>query len=189
MLIDEAAAIAHLRDGDVVALPTDTVYGLCVVAGIAGATARLYELKERPAAVALPVLVADPEDAAELGEFDETARTLLTAHWPGALTIVVRRRGPSHGWDLGGEDATIGLRCPNEETLRRIARAVGPLAVTSANRHGQPPCTTASEVDSAFGASLSVFDGGRRAAIPSTVVDCTDDPPRVLRRGVVTIDD
>lgn len=187
-MIDEADAVARLGAGEVVALPTDTVYGLCVAATVAGATARLFEVKERPASVALPVLVADSEDAAELGEFNQAARKLLTAHWPGPLTIVVARTDASLGWDLGGEPATIGLRCPNEETLRRIARAVGPLAVSSANVHGHPPCTTAAEVEGAFGAAFPVVDGGRRAAIPSTVVDCTGDQVRTLRRGVVVVD-
>lgn len=189
MLIDEATAIERLRSGAVIALPTDTVYGLCVAADAPGATAALFAVKERPASVPLPVLVADPEDATAVGDFDETARGLFTDHWPGALTIVVARRGAAIEWDLGGDggSATIGLRCPNDETLRRIARAVGPLAVTSANLHGQPPCFTAEEVETAFGGDVLVLDGGRRAAMPSTVVDCTTAPPQVLRQGVIRI--
>lgn len=185
MLTDELDAVARLRAGEVIALPTDTVYGLVAAAGVAGATARLFAIKGRPESVALPVLVADPDDAYALGDFDAAARALVDAHWPGALTIVVRRTEVSDGWDIGGDGGTIGLRCPDDDVVRSVARAVGPLAVTSANRHGEAPCTTAHEVVAALGDETPVLDGGHRAGTPSTVVDVTGDQHRILRQGSV----
>ncbi len=180
MVIDEADAIARLKRGEVVALPTDTVYG---VSAIVGATAALFALKERPADVALPVLIAEPAEAAHYMTF----AVELADYWPGALTVVGTRTAASEDWDLGGSGDTIGLRCPDDDRLRRIGRAVGPLVTTSANRHGHPPCTSAEEVIATLG-DIAVVDGGRRNAEPSTVIDATHVPFRVLRQGAVVID-
>ena len=173
--------IDALRRGEVVAIPTDTVYGLAVLPAHSPA---LFALKERPPDVALPVLIADPDDAARYATFGVD----LAHHWPGALTIVGARSGESVAWDLGGDGRTIGLRCPDDDELRALLRQTGPLVVTSANKHGQPPCTTAAEVTRQLGRDVSVLDGGLRNAQPSTVVDATSDPPRVLRPGPVVID-
>ena len=171
--------IDALRDGKVVAIPTDTVYG---VATLVGHSAALFALKERPADVALPVLIADPADALRYATYDVD----LSAHWPGALTIVGARTAESSEWDLGGDGATIGLRCPDDDDLRALIREVGPLVTTSANKHGQPPCTTAAEVTAQLG-DIAVLDGGTRNGQPSTVVDATQNPPRVLRQGAIVI--
>ena len=172
--------IEALRRGEVIAIPTDTVYGLAVTPAHSAA---LFALKERPADVALPVLIADPADAARYATFALD----LTHHWPGALTIVGTRAGESLAWDVGGDGRTIGLRCPDDDDLRQIIREVGPLVVTSANKHGQLPCTTAAEVAEQLGSEVPVLDGGKRDRQPSTVVDATSDPPRVLRPGPVAI--
>lgn len=180
MVIDEAEAIERLTRGEVVALPTDTVYG---VSAIVGASAALFDLKERPADVALPVLIAEPAEAAHYMTFAAE----FADHWPGALTIVGARTAASQGWDLGGSSDTIGLRCPDDDQLRRICRAVGPLVTTSANKHGHPPCTSADEVIATLG-DVPVLDGGVRNGEPSTVVDATQTPLRVLRQGAIVID-
>lgn len=185
MLISEAVAIERLRAGEVVALPTDTVYGLCVSVEATGGTAALFAVKARPVNVALPVLVAEPAEAIEFGRFTPLAQSVTEAHWPGALTVVVERSRVSAAWDLGGDGATIGLRCPDDVALRRVIGSVGPLAVTSANVHGAPPCTTAAEVEHALPA-VPVLDGGRRDGTPSTVVDLTGETVVVLRHGGVT---
>jgi tRNA threonylcarbamoyl adenosine modification protein (Sua5/YciO/YrdC/YwlC family) len=174
-------AIERLLRGEVVAIPTDTVYGLAVIPGYSDA---LFTLKERPPSVVLPVLIADPEDAATYA----TYALDLTAHWPGALTIVGTRTDASREWDLGGDGATVGLRCPDDDDLRGLMRMTGPLITTSANKHGQPPCTTPDEVRAALGRSVAVLDGGVRNGQPSTVVDATQSPWRVLRQGAVVID-
>jgi tRNA threonylcarbamoyl adenosine modification protein (Sua5/YciO/YrdC/YwlC family) len=163
-----------LRRGEVVALPTDTVYGLVCLPAV---SEKLYVLKGRPASLELPVLVADVDQALTLAsEIIAAARALMDRHWPGGLTVVVQRAG-------GG---TVGLRIPNHDLVRSVCAEVGPLASTSANLHGQPPATTAAEVRAAF-PDLLVVDGGECAGLPSTVVDCTGPDLIVLRQGAVQL--
>jgi L-threonylcarbamoyladenylate synthase len=181
-----AAAIEALAAGLPVILPTDTVYGVGVDPARPGATARLFRKKARPADVALPVLAADAEQAFALAAPPASALALAERFWPGPLTIVVPRAADV-GFDLGGGDAaTIGLRVPDHDVPRDLARAVGPLAVTSANRHGEPTATTAAEAVAALGRGVgAVVDGGTRAGAPSTVVRCTDDGVWILRLGAL----
>lgn len=184
---DLSAAVVALGAGRVVAIPTDTVYGLAADPSRRGATDQLFALKGRPPDLALPVLVADLEQGAALvgdGEMDPVARRLAERFWPGALTVVVKRRSGLE-WDLGGDPATVGLRCPAGAVARALCRSVGPLAVTSANRHGAPPAVTAAEVAEMFGPELLVIDGGRCDARSSTVVDTTAVPPRCVRQGAI----
>ena len=186
------AAVAALRAGGVVAIPTDTVYGLAVDPSCPGATDRLFALKERPVHVDLPVLVASVGQADELAGPDglsPMARVLADAFWPGSLTIVVERR---HGldWVLGEHERTIGLRCPADAMIRSMCELVGPIATTSANLHGRPPCTAADEVRDAFGDRLAaVVAGGRRAGVASTVVELSGPSARCARTGAVAWED
>lgn len=185
------ALAAALRAGAVVAVPTDTVYGLAVDPARPGATQALFTLKSRPTHLALPVLVAGVEKAAALAGpagLSSVARLLAERFWPGALTVVVARR-PGIDWDLGGDPTTIGLRCPDHAALRALCRSVGPLATTSANRHGEVPLVTAEEVRAEFGDEVAVLDGGRCDGRPSTVVDVSVEPLRLLRQGAVSWDD
>ena len=179
-------AARALAAGQVVALPTDTVYGLAVDPFRAGATDRLFALKGRPREVHLPVLVADEEQALELTTaVPEVARRLMASFWPGALTLVLPRR-PDLVADLGGDHTTVGVRCPAHPVPTAVCRLAGPLATTSANRHGEPPLPTATDVVAAFGEGVSlVLDGGTCSGLPSTVVDCTGHQPELLRRGHV----
>ncbi len=183
--LDELAE-ALWRD-EVVALPTDTVYGLAVRAASPDAAAALFAVKRRPDRVALPVLVADLAQALELAELPVDALGALARRfWPGPLTLVVRR-ARHVVLHLGGDETTIGLRCPQSPVLRALATEVGPLAVTSANLHGDRPCTSAQEVRAAFGPALRVLDGGRCDARPSSVVSLLDERPELLRPGPVTL--
>jgi L-threonylcarbamoyladenylate synthase len=177
--------LAALNAGQVVGLPTDTVYGLGARLDRPEALARVFEVKGRPDALALPVLVATAGQAARVAqEWPEQARQLSARYWPGPLTLVVPLRPAL--WDtLGGDGRTVGLRRPAHRLLRRVCRATGPLAVTSANRHGEPPATTADAVAALGGPLALVLDGGRCEGTPSTVADCTVDPPRLLREGGV----
>lgn len=179
-----AEAVAALRAGHIVAIPTDTVYGLAVDPFRTGAADRLFALKRRPREVDLPVLVADEEQALSLTvAVPEVARRLMGLYWPGALTLVLPRN-PEVAADLGTDDVTIGLRCPNHAIPLALCAAAGPLATTSANLHGEPTLSTAAEVIATFGASVNlVLDGGTCAGAPSTVVDCTGEVPKLLRRG------
>jgi L-threonylcarbamoyladenylate synthase len=184
-------AVEALRDGRVIAVPTDTVYGLAVDPSVPGATEALYRIKGRPEASALPVLVGSHHDAETLGVFDRRGIALVERYWPGALTVVVARL-PAVSFDLGGDRATIGLRHPAHALICELLVASGPLAVTSANRHGEEPLTTAEAVAAAFGqpgraltADLLVVDGGLCRGRPSTVVALTGPEPMVLREGAI----
>jgi L-threonylcarbamoyladenylate synthase len=180
-------AASALRAGDVVALPTDTVYGLAAFPFAPGATQLLFELKGRPTSLELPVLVASLEAAESLvqGAMPEAARRVAERYWPGAVTMVVSRRRDLH-WDLGGDPSTIGLRCPAHPVARWLCEEVGPLATTSANLHGKQVLATAREVAAEFqGRVALVLDGGALRGPPSTVVDLTTEPVRCLREGVL----
>ena len=181
-----ARAVETLAQGRPVALPTDTVYGLAVDPFLPGASDRVFELKRRPRDENLPVLVASTDQALALATaVPSCALALMARFWPGALTIVLPAR-PDLGADLGDDDATIGVRCPDHPVPLALCRAVGPLATTSANVHGQPTLTTAAEVAEVFADALPVvLDGGTCTGSPSTVVDCTGFEPRLLREGRV----
>jgi len=183
---DLGPALAALRRGEVVAIPTDTVYGLAVDPERPGSTDALFALKGRPRSLDLPVLVDGEDQAGRVaaGGLPEPAQRLAAAFWPGGLTIVVRR-STELSWDIGPHADTIGLRLPDHAVARALCREVGPLATSSANRHGEDPCTDASSVTAAFGGGLVVVDGGRCAGVPSTVVAVTDGETRCLREGAV----
>jgi L-threonylcarbamoyladenylate synthase len=178
------AAIGALTVADIVGVPTDTVYGLAADPFRAGATDRLFVLKRRPRSVELPVLVADEAQALTLAvAVPDSARRLMARYWPGPLTLVLPRRVDLNA-DLGEDDETVGVRCPDHPVPRALCRAVGPLATTSANRHGEPPATTAAQVAAAFGLGVElILDAGPCVGMPSTVVDCTGAKPRLLREG------
>ena len=253
------AAAAALRGGGVVAIPTDTVYGLAAVATKPEAVARLAAMKGRSKSQPIAVLVSDAAQAEELaGELSAEAISLMDAFWPGPLTIVLPASagtasegtantaevlsGPetagtaaadataagttaadttaadatAAGTTAAGTTAagtTIGIRCPDHRWVRQLARQVGPIAATSANLHGKPPCATAEEVVQAFSkthetaleSAISKFpegsvpktkpalikpaliiDGGPSATAASTVVDCLSPHPKILREGPIT---
>ena len=176
-----AAAERVLRAGGTVVLPTDTVYGLAALAGRPEAVERLSELKGRPADMPIAVLVADVEAALELvAPPPEWVVALMDAHWPGPLTIVLPARD--------GE-ATVGVRCPADDLVVELACRVGPLATTSANRHGEPTPAAAEEAAAGLTGDVDLLvDGGPRGEVASTVLDCTVDPPEVLREGSLPVD-
>ena len=184
-----ACAVEALVAGEVVVIPTDTVYGLAVDPARPGATDRLFALKQRPAQVALPVLVASIDQALALAADDvaPAAGRLMERWWPGGLTIVVRRRD-GIDLDLGGDPSTVGLRLPAHPVPVALAGAVGPLAVTSANLHGLPTAVTAGEVVGQLGSvpGLVVLDAGPCSGQASTVVSCVGEELRVLREGAIT---
>jgi L-threonylcarbamoyladenylate synthase len=181
--IDEAFAmtLATLRRGGVVALPTDTVYGIAALPGNAEAMARVFELKQRSDAKSIAVLVADLDQARAIASVELDR---FGPFWPGPLTVVVPRRD-GVALHLGGDGATVGLRCPDSAFVRRLAEELGPVAATSANLAGEPTLTTATEVAAAFPELTLVVDGGPLLGAASTVVDATVDPPRVLREGAL----
>jgi len=176
-----------VRRGELVVLPTDTVYGLVAVADDPGATNRLFAVKGRDPGVPLAVLCTDLAQVLSL--VDPAVAPAVTAvaerWWPGPLTLVLpRRRGVE--LHLGQPDSTVGVRVPAHDLVRAVAALVGPLAATSANRHGAPTPETAGEAAAALGSGIAlVVDGGRLAAGASTVIDATSSPWRCLRDGPV----
>lgn len=184
--------LAALRAGDPVVVPTDTVYGVAVDPSVPGASARLFVLKGRPPEVALPVLAGAVEQALALldpGTDAGLVRVLAEAFWPGPLTIVAARR-EGVAFELGGaDDGTIGVRVPDAEVVRALAAEVGPLAVSSANRHGEPTPDELGAVLAALGSGVAAsVDGGRCDGVPSTVVRVRDGRLEILRAGAVTAD-
>jgi L-threonylcarbamoyladenylate synthase len=185
-----AAAAGVLSRGLVVAMPTDTVYGIGALPDLPGATDRLFALKGRTAAVPIAVLCADAEQAlalADPAELGEDVQRIASRLWPGPLTLVLRRRR-GLGYSLGEPAATVGVRCPDHGLVRALAAEVGPIATTSANRHGEPTPPTGPEVAALFGDGVAlVLDGGRCAAPPSTVVDASGPAWRLLREGEIPL--
>jgi L-threonylcarbamoyladenylate synthase len=187
-----ADAVKELAAGSVVAIPTDTVYGLAVVPTRPGAVDRLFELKDRPMEVALPVLVGSRQQVDLVAApLEGAADHLAGRYWPGPLTLVVPRR---YGFtvDLGGPRSarqTVGVRWADHPLVETLCRELGPLAVTSANLHGQPTATTAQQVAETFvgaDALALVLDGGTCDGAPSTVVECRGPASKCLREGAIT---
>ncbi len=177
------AAVDALRMGDIVAVPTDTVYGLAADPWQTGASDRLFRIKARPRSVELPVLVAGVDQALALATaVPPAAHRLMARFWPGALTIILPRH-PDVEADLGEEDETIGVRCPAHPVPLAVCAEFGPVATTSANHHREPPATTAAAAT--FPGVAVVLDAGTCDAQPSTVVDCTGEHPKLLRAGRV----
>jgi L-threonylcarbamoyladenylate synthase len=183
-----AAAVAVLRSGGIVALPTDTVYGIAVDLATPGGIERLFAAKRRPSEKAVMLLLADVGQARAIGEWPPTATALADAFWPGGLTVVVRQDpAVSLPAALTGGAATIALRVPDHPAPRALAAALGPLPTTSANVSGEPEAATAQAIVEQLGDAIElVLDGGpAHGGLPSTVVDCTVDPPRILRAGAI----
>lgn len=177
------AAAAALREGDIIGVPTDTVYGLAADPWHSGASDRLFLVKGRPRNVELPVLVGGVDQALELTTaVTASARRLMEAFWPGPLTLVLPRRSDLDA-DLGEEDETIGLRCPDHPVPRALCREFGPYATTSANRHGEAPLTEAGELVRRLVGVRLVLDAGVCDGESSTVVDAIGDVPKLLRAG------
>lgn len=187
-----ARAAAVLEAGGTVVVPTDTVYGLAALPGVAGATDAVFGLKDRADAQPLAVLVADVDQARSLvdpGALTAEVVDWMDRLWPGALTLVLPRSTAARHLALGGSPDTIGLRCPASDFVRALAARVGPVATTSANRHGEPTPPTAREAAAALAGPVGlVVDGGPAGTVASTVVDATVRPWRVLRVGGVSED-
>ncbi len=185
-VLDEAARC--LTNGGLVAFPTDTLYGLAAVASQDRAVERLFAAKERPRDRPLPVLVASAADVDGLATgVSAAARRLMDAFWPGGLTLVLRRNPRFHSLALAGGD-TVAVRVPAHPIALELLRRVGAaLTGTSANLSGHRVPRTAEEVRRQLGERVDlIVDGGPcPGGVESTVVDCTIDPPRVLREGAV----
>jgi tRNA threonylcarbamoyl adenosine modification protein (Sua5/YciO/YrdC/YwlC family) len=184
-----AAAVAVQR-GDLVVLPTDTVYGIGADAFEPVAVKRLLDAKGRGRDMPPPVLVSASAtlDALAIG-IPSYARTLVEELWPGPLTLVCRQQ-PSLQWDLGDTRGTVAVRMPDDEVARELLSRTGPLAVSSANLTGMPAATDADAAEEMLGGAVAVLlDGGRTpGAVPSTIVDVTGPQGRLLRLGALSLE-
>ena len=171
--------------GRLIVLPTDTVYGIGTRPDDAAATARLFRAKGRARNVPLPVLAPSTAAARVVSSLDDRAERLAARVWPGAVTLVLRRTVRSERWDLGDDGSTIGIRVPAHPLALAVLARSGPLAVTSANRSGEPTPGGCDELRRTFGDAVSVYlcAAEELPAVPSTVVDLTAAEPRILREG------
>ncbi|HEV3288943.1 MAG TPA: L-threonylcarbamoyladenylate synthase [Streptosporangiaceae bacterium] len=184
------AAAAALRKGDLAVMPTDTVYGVAADAFFPAAVAGLLAAKGRGRDMPPPVLVGTMRAAAALMEdLNSSGKDLIEEFWPGGLTLVVRANR-SLLWDLGDTRGTVAIRMPLHEFALDLLKETGPLAVSSANRAGAPPATTADAAQEQLGEAISVYlDAGPcPGEVPSTIVDVTGSVPRLLRAGVVPVE-
>jgi L-threonylcarbamoyladenylate synthase len=184
-------AVEVLKAGGLVAFPTDTVYGLAVLPWDSDAVVRMYQVKQRPSDRPIPLLLSDASQLSRVAKllprFSRQARRLVTRFWPGGLTLVLPKAEIVP--DVVSASPTVAVRVPDLALVRDIIRgAGGVLAVTSANLSGQPNPITAQEVEEQLGNQIDlILDGGPcRAGVPSSILDCTVSPPRLLRRGAVS---
>jgi L-threonylcarbamoyladenylate synthase len=183
-----AAAVQALTAGGVVGLPTDTVYGIAVALATPGGVERLFAVKDRPPDKAIMVLVDDVAQAAGLVEIPEVARRLADRWWPGGLSLVLPlREGIALPAALTAGTSTLGIRMPAHPCPRALARELGPLPTTSANRSGAPEGRSARDVLETIGERVDlILDGGPSpGGTASTVIDCSGPGPRILREGAI----
>ena len=182
-----ADAVAAALAGGLVVLPTDTVYGVGTRPDDPAATARLFEAKGRPRGLALPVLVASRAAAEEVAVFDDRARALAGRFWPGPLSLVLPRAERSRTWDLGEGASTVAVRMPHHPLALAVLASTGPLAVTSANRSGEPTPATCEDLRALFGDAVDVYlcEAAPIEGSASTVVALDGSELRVLRLGAV----
>jgi L-threonylcarbamoyladenylate synthase len=182
------SALQVLKNGGIVAFPTDTVYGLGSLAFDNPAIESIYTAKDRPIEKAIPILIGDLDDLNQVADdIPNMALRFAARFWPGPLTCVVPKKlilppaiSATH---------TVAVRIPDHPDARTLLRAAGAMAVTSANISGQPSPSTAQEVyDQLKGRIPLILDGGKtKGGIPSTLVDCTGDNPTILREGPISL--
>lgn len=182
------AAAAAVRRGEIVVLPTDTVYGIGCDAFDATAVAAVLAAKGRGRDMPPPVLIPTARTAQGLAtQVPDYAQRLMDRFWPGPLTLVLKAQTSLH-WDLGETNGTVALRVPDHELTLELLGDIGPMAVTSANTTGDPAALTADEARAMLGESVAVYlDGGRAGqGLPSTIIDCTGETPVTLRLGALS---
>ncbi|MBA2701777.1 MAG: threonylcarbamoyl-AMP synthase [Chloroflexi bacterium] len=191
---DDAAGLARalevLRSGGIVALPTDTVYGIAVAMATKGGVERLFRVKRRPPGKGVVLLLDDASQVERVAIMTPAAAALTGACWPGGLTVVLAKQ-PDSGLPeaLTGGQSTVGLRVPDHVTARALAAALGPLPTTSANLSGLPEGLNARAVAAQLGEAIElILDGGAApGGASSTVIDCSRDRPRLIRSGAIPV--
>jgi tRNA threonylcarbamoyl adenosine modification protein (Sua5/YciO/YrdC/YwlC family) len=184
-----AAAVTAVLNGELVVLPTDTVYGLGADAFSPTAVTRLLNAKGRGRDMPPPVLVGTVRAATALVEdMGPDGHRLIDEFWPGGLTIICRA-ARTLNWDLGDTRGTVAIRMPEDSVALDLLRETGPMAVSSANLTGQPAATTAVLAKEQLGEAVSVYlnSGTVSGGVASTIVDLTGPQPRLLRRGAISV--
>jgi tRNA threonylcarbamoyl adenosine modification protein (Sua5/YciO/YrdC/YwlC family) len=184
------AAVRAVRRGNLVVIPTDTVYGMGCDAFNSDAVAALLAAKGRGRDMPLPVLVGSPATLAGISaQSGGVVSELVEAFWPGGLTLVCRQQ-PSLDWDLGDARGTVAVRMPLHPVAIEVLRETGPMAVSSANRSGQPPARSGGQAREQLGDAVAIYLDSYPTDddVPSTIVDVTGDSPRVLRAGAVSLE-
>ncbi|WP_371576887.1 L-threonylcarbamoyladenylate synthase [Streptomyces sp. NBC_01314] len=184
-------AASAVRRGELVVLPTDTVYGIGADAFTSEAVADLLEAKGRGRSMPTPVLIGSPNTLHGLvTDFSEMAWELVDAFWPGALTLVAKHQ-PSLQWDLGDTRGTVAVRMPLHPVAIELLTEVGPMAVSSANLTGHPAPENCDAAEAMLGDSVSVYlDGGQTPGnVPSSIVDVTGKVPVLLRAGALSAEE
>ena len=185
-----SAAARAVTSGQLVVLPTDTLYGIGADAFDSVAVGDLLKAKGRDRSMPVPVLVGSWDTLDGLVTFvPQRVRDVIEAFWPGGLTLVVEH-APSLAWDLGDARGTVAVRMPLHPVALELLTQTGPMAVSSANRSGEPPASTIEQAKAQLGDSVSVYlDGGPIAdATASSIVDITGEVPRMLRQGAVSLE-
>jgi tRNA threonylcarbamoyl adenosine modification protein (Sua5/YciO/YrdC/YwlC family) len=180
-------AAKELRAGGAIVFPTDTVYGIGADAFNQFATARIFQAKQRPRVMPLPILVARPRQAWALcATVPKEATELVAAFWPGALTLILPE-ADGLSWDIGETRGRVAVRMPAHDDLLELILMVGPLAATSANRSGSPTPRNLQEIAASLGNEVALYlDGGPAPGdVPSTIVDLTSRRPKVVREGAI----
>jgi L-threonylcarbamoyladenylate synthase len=183
-------ALLTLEKGGLVAFPTDTVYGVGALAFDGAAVESIYTAKDRPVEKAIPILIGNNDDLPKVtSTIPDLARKLASRFWPGPLTLILPKK-PYLPEAVSSTD-TVAVRIPDHKVARELLRAVGPMAVTSANISGQPSPSTAEEVFAQLGGRIAIIiDGGKTpGGVPSTLVDCTKDQPEILREGPISLEE
>ena len=183
-----AAAVAAVKAGRLVVIPTDTVYGIGADAFDNGAVAALLRAKHRGPDLPVPVVVGSWDTVAGLvRDNDARMRSLVEAFWPGGMTIVTHQ-APRLPWNLGDTRGTVALRMPAHPLAVELLQQTGPMTLSSANTHGNPPARSAAEAEAMLGNNVAVYLEGGPATIgtASTIVDLSGARPRILREGAIT---
>ncbi len=178
-------AIEAVLAGELIIIPTDTVYGIAARPDDPRATGRLFTAKGRSPDLSLPVLVSSVEEAQAVAAFDDRALALASAFWPGPLTLVLRRSASSSEWDLGQDSDTIAVRVPRQRLAAAVLAGAGPLAVSSANLSGEPTPEDCEALNEVFKEAVGVYLclEGPLSGAASTVLDLTEGRSSILRAG------
>lgn len=180
------SAAEAIRRGEIVGVPTDTLYGLAVDPFRESALDEIFMLKGRPIEKPLALLVASIEQAMSIAMFTDHALDLADGHWPGALTLILPRLSTAPAWLGDRRRRTVGVRSPDHSTALELLGVTGPLAVTSANLSGGSSALDDEEARALFGASVAVYlEGSAPGGTPSTIIDLTEERPLTLREGPI----